>query len=40
MGKYRTVKTVAEELGLSESTIRKYIAVSSLPKDVQEAIAR
>ena len=38
MGKYRTVKTVAEELGLSESTIRKYIAVSSLPKDVQEAI--
>ena len=38
MGKYRTVKTVAEELGLSASTIRKYIAVSSLPKDVQEAI--
>ncbi len=38
MRKYRTVKSVAEELGLSESTIRKYIAVNSLPEDVQEAI--
>ena len=36
--KYRTTKAVAEELGISTSTVRKYLKLARLPKEVQEAV--
>ena len=35
MNKYNNTKTVAEELGMSVSTIRKYLTIGRLPEKVQ-----
>ena len=35
MDKYNNTKTVAEELGISVPTIRKYLTVGRLPEEVQ-----
>lgn len=38
MKRYPTTKTVAEELGLSTATVRKYIRFSRLPKSIQDKV--
>ena len=38
MDRYGSTKTVAEELGLSTPTVRKYLHIGRLPKKIQEAI--
>ena len=38
MDRYNNTKTVAEELGMSIPTIRKYLAVGRLPEDVKTQV--
>lgn len=38
MNKYGSVKTVAEELGLSAGTVRKYVTIGRLPEKVQSMV--
>ena len=40
MEKYNSTKTVAEELGLSVNTVRKYINIGRLPPEIQAAVHR
>ncbi len=39
MNRYNSTKVVAEELGLSIPTVRKYLTIGRLPKDVQSEVA-
>ena len=38
LNRYGKTKIVAEELGLSVSTVRKYLNISRLPEKIQEAV--
>lgn len=40
MERYSKVATVAEELGISQYMVRKYLSQSRMPKEVKEDIAR
>ena len=38
MDKYNSTTTVAEEVGLSVPTVRKYLTIGRLPKNIREAV--